>query len=66
MRNSYQCYFCDKTYKKIENLRKHIQRVHKNGKITNQEDCLQNYTKNALALCYIARNFQDACKHGRR
>ena len=41
-------------------LRKHIQSVLKNSKNRNQEDCLQNYTRNTLALCYIARNFQDA------
>ena len=64
MCNSYQCSFCDKSYKKIKSLRKHIQSVHKNSKNTNQEDCLQNYTKNAPALCHIARNFQDARKHG--
>ena len=64
MRNSYQCSFCDKTYKKIKSLRKYIQSVHKNSRNTNQEDCLQNYTKNALALCYIAKNVQDARKHG--
>ena len=64
MRNNYQCFFCDKTYKKIKSLRKHIQSVHKNSKNTNQEDCLQNYTKKTLNLCYIARNFQDARKYG--
>ena len=64
MRNSYQCSFCDKTYKKIKSLRKHIKGVHKNSENTNQEDCLQNYAKNALALHSIARNFQDAGKHG--
>ena len=64
MRNSYQCSFCDKTDKKINSLRKHNQSVHKNSSNTNKEDCLQNCTENILALCYTARNFQDARKHG--
>ena len=29
MYNCYRCFFCEKIYRKIKNLRKHIQSVHK-------------------------------------
>ena len=62
--NTYQCSFCGKSYKKIKSLTNHLHSVHQGEKIIVYEDYLQNYSKNALALCYIVKNFQDARKHG--
>ena len=62
--NAYQYLICGKSYKKIKSLTNHLHSVHQGEKIIEDEDCLQNYSKNALALCYIVKNFQDARKHG--
>ena len=61
--NAYQCSFCGKSYKKIKSLTNHLHSLHQGEKIIYYEDYLQNYSKNALALCYIVKNFQGARKH---
>ena len=48
----------------MKTIRKHIHTSHKSGECYGDEDFLQNYSKNALALCFIVKNFQDARKHG--
>ena len=62
--NAYQCSFCGKSYKKMKSLTNHLHSVHQGEKITDDQDYFQNYSKNALALCFIVKIFQDARKHG--
>ena len=62
--NAYQRSFCGKSFKKVKSLTNHLHSVHQGEKITDDQDYLQNYSKNAQALCYIVENFQDARKYG--
>ena len=57
-----------KKFKRVKTFREHRKLKHKNEKISvtdkNASDYVFNYSVNALALCYLAKNFIDARKHG--
>ena len=69
---TFDCPHCpNKKYKRMKSLVNHIKAKHhrqeshpeKNTK-KQEEDHILNYSKNALALCFIAQNFLDARKRG--
>ena len=69
--DKFQCHFCGKFYKKLATLRKHMSKAHPDLQVhkskptcTSKEDHVRNYSINALALCLLARNYEDARKHG--
>ena len=47
----------------MKSLSNHLHSVHQVEIFVDDKDFLWNYSKNALALGYIVKNFQDACKH---
>ena len=65
--SKYHCPYCEKEYKAIETLHKHIKEKHSCFKEVKSkdasEDYLQNYSRNALALVYLTKNFIDARRH---
>ena len=64
--SAYECPFCSKTNKRAKSLQNHIKDNHKQEKLKEEttEDAVCNYSKNALALSFIVKDFIDARKHG--
>jgi len=65
---AFKCSQCLKKYKRMRSLVKHIQTKH-NSPVTNMsagndQDSIMNYSRNALTLTFIAKNFLDAKKRG--
>ena len=63
----FSCIWCDKKYKLMKSLKNHQinNHQHKEDKINeSSDDHVLNYSHNALALCYLAKDFIDARKHG--
>ena len=59
------CVSCGNNFTSITNLKNHRKTKHKNEKfISEEQDHLYNYSRNALVLTYIVKNFIDARKHG--
>lgn len=49
----------------MKRLQKHIKEVHPNDVVADEnDDGVLNYSKTALALCLLSKNFVDARKHG--
>ena len=64
-KSTYSCPFCSNhSYKRAKTLQKHIKRCHNNAAVNSHEDGVQNYSKNALTLSFLVKNFIDARKHG--
>lgn len=67
--SGYNCQHCSKSYKRAKSLRNHIQSKHNTPGLTRKEssdndDSIYNYSRNALALGLLAKDFVDARKHG--
>eukprot|EP00111_Clytia_hemisphaerica_P014962 TCONS_00044050-protein len=64
----YDCKFCNKSYKRKSSLIAHLKKEHK-GETKDEsadpgEDHVVNYSKNALMLGYLVKNFADARRYG--
>jgi len=62
-KSAYKCPYCKCSFKRMKSLQTHI-KSHSVKKCSLKDDGVLNYSRNALALCYIAKNFVDARKHG--
>ena len=62
----FKCKFCQKEFIAIKTLKTHLRenRCKDKLKITPKEDHVFNYSRNALCLCYLIKDFIDARKHG--
>ena len=61
----FKCDICGHNFKNIPNLRKHRKTKHLHERATDRtEDNVFNYSKNALAMSYLFKDFLDARKHG--
>uniref|UniRef100_A0A7M5VF96 C2H2-type domain-containing protein n=3 Tax=Clytia hemisphaerica TaxID=252671 RepID=A0A7M5VF96_9CNID len=65
---SYDCQFCTKSYKRKAGLVNHLKKQHPGNEQDESEksgdDCIVNYSKNALMLGYLVKNFADARRYG--
>ena len=68
--SGYNCQHCCKSYKKAKSLRNHIQLKHnipgplERKETSDKDDSIYNYSRNALALRLLAKDFVDARKDG--
>ncbi|XP_012565756.2 uncharacterized protein LOC105849853 [Hydra vulgaris] len=62
----YKCSFCEKSYIRMKTLKMHIKNNNKNATLLpdKTEDFVLNYSKNALNLCFLVKDFINARKHG--
>ncbi len=63
--SKHKCPLCSQEYASVGNVKKHIEKDHGPGKVTeadvpSNEDGVYNYSCNMLSLCLIALNFTDA------
>ena len=66
VQSAYECSFCSKIYKRAKSLQNHIKDNHKQPKLKEKttDDAAGNYSKNALVLSFIVKDFIDTMKHG--
>ena len=65
--DKFHCHFSGRFYKMLATLSKRMSKAHPDlqvakskPKCTSKEDYVRNYSINALALCLLARNYEDA------